>query len=111
LARIQKDLKLIARGSQLDVAEIWERWRKAFALHPDAGDEDAQIVEVHDPTIVLDRERQLLVSEKTVQLLHDAVSWINQNTGVPQPDTGYFASTRNSIRQEFMTWPQQTRAA
>ncbi len=91
-------------------AEMWEKWRLAYAQSA-PGDVEAQIVEAHDPTVVFDRGNKLLITEHTLLILHDAVSWMAQQEGETQPATSYVQGLRSNIRQNYLKWPLEVRSS
>jgi hypothetical protein len=70
-------------------------------------DVEAQIVAAHDPVLAFDRERSALITEQTIRSLRDAAAWVAQQTGRPKPDAQYSVNMRNTIRQQWRTWPNE----
>jgi len=107
-AQVSQDLQEARNHPGTVRAEIWLKWRIAFA-----GDnvEGTRIAAAHDPVLVVDKERQLLITEQTLRSLREAANWVAQQTGRPKPDAQYIEKLRNTIMQQWRTWPKETLAA
>jgi hypothetical protein len=104
---VSKDLQLSRENPGAVTADLWQKWRWNYAISA-AEDVEAQIVAAHDPVLAFDRERTTLIAEQTIRSLRDAAAWVAQQTGRPQPDAQYSLNLRNTIRQQWRTWPNET---
>jgi hypothetical protein len=107
---IRQDMKAVRENPGVISAETWEKWRLAFALAP-PDDVEAQIIEAHDPTVVRDREHQLVITEHSLQNLYSAAAWAAQQSGGASPGAGYVVRMRNIIKQRYTSWPEIVRAS
>lgn len=107
-ATVVSDLRLIHGNLARGRDEMWQRWRLAYAFAPVEG---TRIAAAHDPVVAADEGRHLFVSEHTLRSLRDAMTWVAQQTGGPKPDAQYIVNMRNTIRQKWRTWPNDTLSA
>jgi hypothetical protein len=106
---IRQDLNTIRQNPGAISAERWENWRVAFA-QASPSDVERQIIEAHDPTVVFDRENQLVITEHTLQNLYGAAVWATRQAGVASPGPDYVWRMRNIIKQRYTSWPPDVRA-
>jgi hypothetical protein len=107
---IRQDLNEIREKRGVVGAEKWEGWRLSLALGS-PGDVETQILEAHDRTVVLDREHQLVITERSLQNLYSAAAWVAQQSGAPSPGADYVGRVRNVIKQQYASWPADVRAS
>src|SRR5215475_81183 len=105
---VSKDLRSIRENPGAVSAEVWMKWRLSYAS---ATVEGSRILEAHDPIVVFDSNRPVLITEQTLRSLWDAATWVAQHTGRPEPDAQYIEKMRNTIRQQWRTWPDDTLSA
>lgn len=106
-AELSKDLQLIHDHPGAISAEQWMNWRWRSALAaPEAA--DGRIVAAHDPVLAFDRERSTLITEQTLRSLRDATAWAAEQTGRSPPDARYIEDMRETIEQQWQTWPDET---
>jgi len=105
---VSQDLRSIRENPGAISAEVWMKWRLRYAS---ATVEGSRILEAHDPIVVFGSNRPVLITEQTLRSLRDAATWVSQHTGRPKPDAQYIANMRNTIRQQWRTWPDDTLSA
>jgi len=105
---VSKDLRSIRENPGAISAEVWTKGRLSYAS---TNVEGSRILEAHDPIVVFDRNRPVLITEQTLRSLRDAATWMAQHTGRPKPDARYIENMRNTIRQQWRTWPDDTLSA
>lgn len=89
-------------------AEEWLKYRFIYATQ---NVEIARIAAAHDPIVVLDAQRRILITERTLTSMQVAAAWVAKVTGRPQPDAQYIDKMRNLIKQNWRSWPEQTLSA
>jgi hypothetical protein len=105
---VSKDLRSIRENPGAISAEVWMKGRLSYAS---ATVEGSRILEAHDPIVVFDSNRPVLITEQTLRSLRDAATWVAQHTGRPKPDAQYIEKMRNTIRQQWRTWSDDTLSA
>lgn len=84
-----------------DALRLRELWRYDIAVHVPHDDAEYQIVERHDPTLVLDTAHQRMVTEQTLIALQNCTAWLMQNLHKPPPDQHFVSTERAYIRASY----------
>jgi hypothetical protein len=84
-----------------DAPRLRELWRYDIAANVPHDDIEYKISERYDPTVVMDRAHQRIVTEDSLLALRACTEWLVNNLHKPPPGSTFIASERNYIRSSY----------
>ena len=86
-------LPKLKAGDESTIGDRRETWRYKITLVP-ADNLGRVVVEENDPTVVLDRKHQRIITQRSLEALQRACSWIAGVLGVRGPDPNFVSTER-----------------
>jgi hypothetical protein len=99
-AWVRRYLAKLAHDPPYAAADRREAFRLGFEMLP-ADDPGRRIVEAHDPTVVFDKARKRLVTERTLTAWRDAFAYVANLLNIPGPPDDFVAAQRAYVRANF----------
>jgi hypothetical protein len=94
-----------------DAPRLRELWRYDIAANVPHDDIEYKIAERYDPTVVMDRAHQRIVTGESLVALRACTEWLVNNLHKPPPGSTFIASEKNYIRASYSSFSDDVQDA
>jgi len=84
-----------------DAPRLRELWRYDIAVNVPHDDIEYLVAEKHDPTLVLDKGHQRIITEQTLSALRSCTEWLAPNLHKAPPGSEFIAAERAYLRSDY----------
>lgn len=84
-----------------DAPRLRELWRYDIAVHVPQNDIEYVVAEKYDPTLVLDRTHQRIITQQTLIALRNCTAWLAPNLHKAAPGSDFIAAERAYLRSAY----------
>lgn len=94
-----------------DAPRLRELWRYDIAANVPHDDIEYELAEKYDPTVVLDKAHQRIITEETLRALRACTDWLAPNLHKLPPGPGFIASERSWLKSAYWHLPDDVQDA